>query len=205
MNLHNACNGNKRGARRKRYFTSDQHFFDGDIISYTDRPYSTPQEMNSDMIERFLSKTHDATEIYILGDMLGSGQPSNPYNACGEILEKLKIHEKPFHLIRGNHDTLSNEEYLELGFSTVKKIDFIEIGGLKVMITHDPCMVQPRNLLAVCGHIHTLFYENWQPDRMTLTINVSVEMRNYEPVSEDEILGIAARSPYSKFLPGPPA
>ncbi|MDR3353861.1 MAG: hypothetical protein LBO21_02335, partial [Synergistaceae bacterium] len=93
-------------------------------------------------------------------------------------------------------DNLEADVYKKIGFRSVRKLGFVDINGLKFMLTHDPCMVQPRNTLAICGHIHTLFAENWQPSRNTLTINVCVEMRNYEPVSEAEIFETVMRSEY---------
>ena len=181
-----------------RYFTSDQHFFDIDIITYSDRPYRTPEEMNEDLIRRFNDKTRDAEEVYVVGDILGSGQPADAEAACAGVMRRLGIDRRPFHLIVGNHDNLPCEAYLAMGFRSVKGLDFIELGGMRVMLTHDPCMVQPRNTLAICGHIHTLFSENWQPARNTLTINVSVEVRNYEPVSEEEILSLIGRYDYRR-------
>ena len=183
-----------------RYFTSDQHFFDSDIISYCNRPYDTPTEMNADMIRRFNEKTKGADEIFIAGDIFGSSQPRHPFEACLEVMKALGIGRCPFHLIRGNHDSLSTEEYLKIGFNSVRNLHFIETEAGRVMITHDPCMVQPRNTLAICGHIHTLFLENWQPLRNTLTVNVSVEVRGYEPISEHEFLELVRRYDYNNKI-----
>jgi calcineurin-like phosphoesterase family protein len=181
-----------------RYFTSDQHFFDSDIMWYSDRPYKSVEAMNDDMIDRFVARTADASEIYILGDIFGGNQPGSPYDMCKSVMERLGIGKRPFHLVTGNHDNMENEEYFSIGFASVKNLAFIEIGGLRVMLTHDPCMVQPAGTLAICGHVHTLFSENWQPARNTLTINVSVEVRNYGPISETEILALVERSNYRR-------
>lgn len=182
-----------------RYFTSDQHFYDSDIMSYCNRPYDTPEEMNADMINRFNLKTHDASEIYIIGDIFGSAQPRRPFEACFETMCSLGIERCPFHLIRGNHDSLSDEEYLKIGFRTVQSLAFIDSEAGEIMLTHDPCMVQPIGTLAICGHIHTLFNENWQPNRNTLSINVSVEVRDYTPISEKELMTIVRRYDYIKL------
>ena len=181
-----------------RFFTSDQHFYDSDIMSYCNRPYDTPEDMNADMIARFNRKTADASEIYIVGDIFGSAQPRHPFDACIQIMQALGIGRCPFHLIRGNHDSLTDKEYLEVGFATVRNLTFINTDVGEVMLTHDPCMVQPIGTLSICGHIHTLFSENWQPMRNTLTVNVSVEVRNYEPLSEQEFLELVRGSNYNR-------
>lgn len=182
-----------------KYFTSDLHFFDVDILAFADRPYANPEEMNEDLAARFLAKTRDADEIYILGDLFGSKPPGDPYEATKRMMERLGIRDRPCHLMRGNHDHLSDDEYRRIGFRTVmNKFAFIELRGARFMISHDPCMVQPRDTLAICGHVHTLFSENWQPVRNTFTINVAVEVRNYEPLSEAELLALVERSPYRR-------
>ncbi len=180
-----------------KYCTSDLHFFDSDILSLADRPYANPTLMNEDLVARFLAKTKDADEIYILGDILGGKPLDDPYALTQQMMQRLGIEARPFHLMRGNHDHLTDDDYRRIGFRTVKsKFDFIELGGRRFMISHDPCMVQPRNTLAICGHVHTLFSENYQGARNTFTINVAVEVRHYEPVSEAEILELVEQSPY---------
>ena len=168
-----------------RYFTSDQHFFDSGILTYVGRPYNNAEEMSDDIAERLIAKTKDADEVYILGDILNSRTSPALFDTSREILERLGIHKRPFHLVQGNHDVLTVEEYLKMGFASVEKISSITLDGMKTMLTHDPAMVQPMNTLAICGHVHTLFSENWQPARNTFAINVGVEARGYEPVSEE--------------------
>ncbi|MDR3230392.1 MAG: metallophosphoesterase family protein [Synergistaceae bacterium] len=179
-----------------RYFISDLHFYDSGIMAYAERPYGTIEEMNDDLIARFTNKTRDASEVWILGDIFGGRQPDSPYASCRELMRALGITSRPFRLILGNHDHLTPAEYEEIGFRSVKGQEFIDMDGMRVMLTHDPCMVQARNTLAICGHIHTLFSENWQPARNTYTVNVAVEVRNYEPTSEREILELIRRSEY---------
>ena len=178
-----------------RYFTSDLHFFDPDIISYCDRPYRSVAEMNEDLVARFNRKTAEASEVYILGDLLGETQPSDIFEACRGILEQMGIARRPFHLVLGNHDPLSKEQYLRMGFRTVERLSFLKIASHSVMLTHDPCMVQLKGTVALCGHVHTLFCENWQPLRGNFTVNVSVEVRDYAPMSEEEFLEKLVRSP----------
>ncbi len=175
-----------------RYFTSDLHFFDHMIITYCNRPYDSVDSMNNDLAKRFSISAGNASEVYILGDILGSDKSDLSLAHTKEAMEMLGIRDLPFHLVLGNHDHLTERQYLEIGFKTVSRLKFIEIDGRKVMLTHDPCMVQPRNTLAMCGHIHTLFSENYQPLRNTLAVNVSVEVRDYKPLSELDFIKIAA-------------
>lgn len=187
-----------------KYFTSDQHFFDTDIMAFSNRPYGSPEEMNEDIIAKFLDTTRDADEVYILGDMFGSKRPADQFGELSRIMKRLGINERPFYLMRGNHDHLTDDEYKKMGFrSVMRNFAFIELkNGMNAMISHDPCMIQPKNTLAVCGHVHTLFKELWNAERGTLALNVSVEVRDYRPMSEDEVLAAAEGYPYRQAAGG---
>lgn len=182
-----------------RYFISDVHFFDEGIIFYCDRPFASVEEMHSALVENFRRKTSGGGEIYMLGDIMGMNGGAAQRDGCLELLKSMGLGtaDMPFHLILGNHDTLPTDDYLSMGFASVERTGRIGIGGFSAMLTHDPCMAQPRNTLAICGHIHTLFDEIYNAERNTLTINVCVERRNYEPVSEKEILEIIKKSQYN--------
>lgn len=183
-----------------RYFTSDLHFFDAGIIEYAGRPFASAEEMNTALIKNFRERTGSASEIYILGDIFGMmGCPGDPFEQTRSIFKELGIDDRPFHLMCGNHDHLTDDQYREVGFRTVMHgYAHIDACGRRVMITHDPCMIQPRGTAAICGHIHTLFRENWSPLRETFTVNVAVEARGYAPVSEDEIADLIDRSPLGR-------
>lgn len=183
-----------------KWFTSDLHFFDSGIIEYAGRPFASAEEMNAALIKNFLERTRGEGEIYILGDIFGMrGCPADAFEQTRDIFRQMGIGERPFHLMRGNHDHLTDDQYREIGFRTVMHgYAHIEACGRRVMITHDPCMVQPRGTAAICGHIHTLFAENWSPLRETFTVNVAVEVRGYAPVSEDEIAALMDRSPLGR-------
>lgn len=184
-----------------RYFTSDLHFFDEGIIVFAGRPYANAREMNGDLIARFLGRTRPGDEIYIVGDILGGRPPADAAGATREVVSRLGEGGRTLRLVRGNHDLLSDDEYIAMGFASSARRAEIELRApgraMRAVLTHDPCMIQPRGTLGICGHIHTLFDEIWNEERGSLAVNVSVEVRNYEPVSEDEIIAIAARHGYA--------
>lgn len=181
------------------YFTSDQHFSDAAMLDETfiARPFASVREMDETIITRFLERTRDADEIYMLGDIFGVVQPDAPLDELTSLMARLGAADRPFYLMRGNHDHLSDDGYLRAGFRKVfRNFATIEAGGHELFICHDPCMVQPRGSLALCGHVHTLFEEVWNPVRESLTINISVEVRGYAPVSLDELMDIASTYRY---------
>ena len=184
-----------------KFFSSDLHFYDEGLMKYCGRPFSSVEEMHSVIISNFRNKVNGNGEIYILGDITGKNSKHLTKKDYTQVLDQMGISNPntPFHLILGNNDALPIEDYLDLGFISVKGIDNIQLGEFntmlnstfyKAMLTHDPCMVQQVNTLALCGHVHTLFDDVFNEKRNILAINVGVEVRNYTPVSEEEILAL---------------
>jgi calcineurin-like phosphoesterase family protein len=94
------------------------------------------------------------------------------------------------HLIRGNHDTASTEEYIRAGFDTVYTFCTISLPGLSAPLTlvHDPAFSQmDRSQQYLCGHVHDLFRVQKN------VINVGVDVWNFCPVSSVEIKEIIKR------------
>ncbi|MCL1941801.1 MAG: metallophosphoesterase [Synergistaceae bacterium] len=175
-----------------KYFLSDPHFYDEGLMKYCGRPFSSVEEMHRAIIDNFKNKVAGAGEIYILGDITGKNGKSLTREDYARVLGEMGINDPntPFHLILGNHDTLPAEDYMDMGFVSVRAIGDVQIGKFKAMLTHDPCMVQQENTLALCGHVHTLFDHVCNIRRNTLAINMSVEVRDYSPVSEDEVIAM---------------
>lgn len=176
-----------------RYFISDLHFFDEGIIGYCGRPFRSAAEMNAALAAAIRGAAQAGNEIYILGDLVGM---NGGIEKCAPVFKEMGLGttEAVFRLIMGNHDLLYAEDYLAMGFKSADFVTHITIGGRKVMLAHDPCMIQPADTIAICGHIHTLFDTVYNAERNILAINVSVERRAYRPVSEKEIEAIIAAS-----------
>jgi len=173
-----------------RYFLSDLHFYDEVLMKNCDRPFFSVEEMHLKIIDNFRNKVNGYGQIYILGDLMGKNSKHLSKNDFFHIFDHMGINNPntPFHLILGNNDTFEAQDYIDMGFVSVKEKDNIQLGELKAMLVHDPCMVQIRNTLALCGHVHTLFDHVCNVQRNTLAINVGVEVRNYTPVCEDEVI-----------------
>lgn len=191
----------------KRYFTSDLHFFDAGIIGYCDRPYLNVDEMHRALSGNFASTTRDADEIYLLGDICAGLSVPEAEDGTGMSAAAAHLKEaaallgagpesqslKPFHILRGNHDRLPSSVYLEAGFSSIAMRLEMEVAGRKALLCHDPAAAQRPNTLCICGHLHHLFSEHYNPERNILAINVGVDVRGCKPISEEEIADIIDR------------
>jgi calcineurin-like phosphoesterase family protein len=161
------------------FLASDTHLGHAKILTFTRddgtplRAFSSVEEMDEHMIDRWNAVVRPQDRVYHLGDvaMRWSGV---------ELVRRLNGHKR---LIMGNHDIFDVSDYLQKGL-------FEKVFGVKVLeglvMTHIPlhpgCVKQQWT--NVHGHLHN------NHDAMHLGVkylNVSVEMIGYTPVSLEEI------------------
>jgi calcineurin-like phosphoesterase family protein len=51
-----------------KFFSSDPHFWHNNVIKYCMRPYTTVEEMNEDMVNKWNEVVAPEDEVYNLGD-----------------------------------------------------------------------------------------------------------------------------------------
>ena len=78
------------------FFTSDLHLGHQNIITYTNRPFSSVEEMNEGLINNWNGVVSNDDDVYILGDLC-----MGKINETLPLVELLKGNKK---LIPGNHD-----------------------------------------------------------------------------------------------------
>jgi len=168
------------------FYTSDNHFFHRKIIQYQDRPFSTVEEMNDEMIVKWNKKVKPEDNVYILGDFaLTSGINAN------ELLQKLNGRK---HLIKGNHDYgfLNDKDFDHSLFVWIKSYEMIEDAGRSIVLFHYPIASwnkQHYSSLHFYGHIHN---NAKTPHPLMLDLknafNVGVDVNDFEPKTLNEIL-----------------
>jgi calcineurin-like phosphoesterase family protein len=174
----------------KIFFTSDTHFGHQNILAYCNRPFSTLEEMNEGLIDRWNSRVLDGDVVYHIGDF-AMGQRHN-------ILIRKRLNGRVI-LIRGNHDRAAHIMKTEAGFDEVHDNLALEVDGIKLYLSHiplhvydptqrkyDPKLLQPAPVDAdyiLCGHVH----QQW--NRIGNTINVGTDVSNYYPLTLSELLG----------------
>ena len=78
------------------FFTSDLHFGHENVIPLCNRPFSSAEEMDEFLIEKWNKSVHRNDNVYLLGDVIFRSTKSPEY-----YLDRLKGEK---HLIIGNHD-----------------------------------------------------------------------------------------------------
>lgn len=157
----------------KTFFTSDTHFNHTNIIRYCSRPFSSVEEMNRAMIERWNAVVGPGDTVYHLGDF-AMGKASEWPSILPQLNGARKI------LIIGSHDRKARQ-MLEVGFT--EAYDTLEWNGW--LLRHKPFKTDKKLL---CGHVH----QKWL--RLGWIINVGVDVWDFTPRTLSELV-TAAESP----------
>ena len=158
------------------WFTSDHHFNHLNIIQYCNRPFSSVEQMNEKMIEKWNKKIGPNDTVYVIGDFF-LGDPNSGAKICSR-LNGQKI------LVRGNHDK-SKPQMLQSGFFEVHNSFCVTLSnGLNILLRHKP--VEKIDVAKFCAQIHGHVHSGQK--MLEQKINVCVDLWDFEPVSEFEIL-----------------
>lgn len=167
------------------FFISDTHWGHANVLNFLTnegtklRPFTTVDEMDEAMVERWNSVVRPNDKVYHLGDVAMSHRHLHQLGRCNG--EKV--------LIKGNHDTAKLAQYLPY-FKDVRGSH--QFDGM--LLTHIP--THPASLarwgLNVHGHLHSNVVMKMHGDQETKSpdpryLCVSVEQINYTPISIDEI------------------
>jgi calcineurin-like phosphoesterase family protein len=181
------------------FFYSDPHYGHYNIIKYCNRPYSSAEEMDNDLVKRYNSRVSKNDTVIWLGDC-GFYRDKVKAKALMDRLNGKKI------LIRGNHDNKPGW-MAAIGFEFVAENATIMIGKKRVRLSHFPYKVPFWTLLwlrlrgikirfnqrrlkddgsfLIHGHVH----KSW-PRQTGKMINVSCDVWDYKPVPMKEIVRI---------------
>lgn len=153
------------------FFTADTHAYHLNIIKYCDRPFTTVEEMNSTMIERWNSVVKPEDTVYHLGDVVfGPGSLEH----LEEFVTSLNGHKV---LITGNHDRQTVQWYKDHGFEYVYTGEFWKYKNSHILLSHRPYPIK-HPYINIHGHTHNLLHTQESCYKC-----VSVEQTDYYPVT----------------------
>jgi len=129
--------------------------------------------MNDTLIYNWNNTINDNDTVYFLGDM---SMGIRPYQYWLDKLNGRKF------CIKGSHDN---------GLEATPLL-YIEVDGLKILLIHDPHYIpQGWDGWTIHGHKHNNNIAKYPfINGLRKTINVSVELINYKPVSLDFLLSL---------------
>lgn len=183
------------------YFVSDLHFDHKNILKYTNRSqlWSTVEEMNEGLIERYNSVVKPGDSVYFLGDLI-----FGPYKTLPDRMKSYfgRMNGQKF-LIKGNHDHYHKEEWFSKHFVWIRdyyelRVDDKEAANgrfNKLILMHFPLFSwhgMGQGWWHLHGHCHSSIDEiNRETTR--LDIGVDAEFSNYMPLSYEQIKEIMSK------------
>ena len=181
-----------------RFVISDTHFGhtnswekfklpNGDPL----RPFTSTEEMDETMIERWNAKVQPHDVVYHLGDVVINRK----------YLHLVKRLNGKKRLVRGNHDIFKDQDYRDVGFDSLYGVRVFTDKFILSHIPLHPDCITHRFKVNVHGHLHSnevtrkIATKVWAPVGQHDLIDeidprylcVSVEHTNYEPLSFEEV------------------
>ena len=166
------------------YFTSDTHFGHENIIKMCNRPFSSVEEMDETLVDKWNAKVKGNDTVYVLGDMFFRCT----YNP-EDILRRLKGKKI---LLEGNHDgSWMGKVDLQKYFLQVDKLIEVSDGTRGMTLCHYPMLTwkHAKKNAMIHGHIHNDISADYWPLLLVRAnaLNAGVDINNFEPVSFDEL------------------
>ena len=180
--------------QHKKFYLADMHFGHENVLAFDNRPFTSAQEMDAELIRRWNDAVSPGDTVYVLGDMFWCKS-----SVAVPILQQL--HGQKF-LIRGNHDR-SNDGKFTREFVKITEYLEVEDGGRHVVLCHYPIPSFKNHYYGwyhLYGHVHSSFEWNMTErhkrlmrelyDKPCPMFNVGVMMpwMDYTPRTLDEIL-----------------
>lgn len=134
----------------KVWFTSDTHFYHGNIIRYCNRPFKDVEEMNETLIRNWNETIPEDGVVFHLGDFAMGGSQE-----WSRILDRLNGR---IYLILGNHDMKCIRQGFMGRFEHVTQQMTIRVGGQAIVLNHNPFLAYGgayRDVWQLFGHVHS--------------------------------------------------
>ena len=171
------------------YLTSDTHFCHSKPFLWEPRGFTSVEEMNEVIVERWNSVVKPDSTVYHLGDIaLNDTTGAIPYiqRLNGNII-----------WLRGNHDTENRIKEILASCRNVRMVSrdwdtsyatVIKLGKWRFYLSHYPTLTgnheEWRRVANLCGHAHT--QDRWQ-DWDKMCYHVELDAHNCYPISLEQI------------------
>lgn len=169
------------------YYISDWHYGHANCIAFDGRPFTSCEEMNSELIRRWNNVVKNDDKVYMLGDMFWcKGSDAVP------VLKELKGQK---YLVKGNHDRCHDAAFAHC-FASINEYMEVEDNGRKVVLCHYPIPCFKNHFYGwyhLYGHVHTSFEHN-----MMMHHKYLIEELYSKPC---QMYNVGAMLPYMNYTP----
>ena len=162
------------------WYTSDQHWGHFNIIQHSHRPFTTVEQMNEVMIQRWNEKVQPGDLVYNLGDIFYKMKQSEAY----AIRERLN---GDICLINGNHDKIARN--MTRAFKWIRDTHFVmdEDPTYQFFLCHYPMRSWNGSFKGsanLFGHCHG----NLPVDHNLRQMDLGVDVHNFYPLSTEDVV-----------------
>lgn len=188
-----------------KYISSDWHLGHIKTIEYSQRPFSSVDEMNDTILKNIFSTVKKGDDLYFLGDM------SWEKDLIDVVLDMAAKRKVRFHWILGNHDNRFAKQYAgrikeyskhnSMHNMLEVKLTDKEGNHYPTVLCHFPLFTWNKshyNSFLLFGHHHATTHGAREVREFELSgkkLNVNCEFFNYYPVNELEIIEIMKTRP----------
>lgn len=167
------------------FFISDTHFGHDRIRGYSNRPYSSVDEMNHALIKNWNAVVKPKDTVWHLGDFAFMRFPD-----FKNVLRQLN---GTIHFVSGNHDQMIDKKYdeiLEQGkIRSIQSYAELKINGKMIVLFHYGMRTWNK---AHHGSIHLYGHSHGSLPPHGLSVDVGVDCKEitpeYRPIHLDEVL-----------------
>ena len=154
------------------FFSSDHHFGHKNIIRYCNRPFSSVEEMNEELITRHNEVVKDGDIVIIAGDFFFGNSMKKAYEIINRMNGKCI-------LLRGSHDS-----WIKRQKSFFKDIFEKKIEEHYVVVCHYALRVWPRSHY---GSWHLYGHSHGTLPSIGKSMDIGVDTNNFYPYSFEDI------------------
>ncbi len=163
------------------YFSSDHHFGHAAARSFYRRPFSSVDEMDREMIERWNDVVALSGEVWHLGDFAVRQSPER-------VASLLNVLHGRKHLVMGNNDDGAVTGCP--GWASVQTYAEITVDGTRLVLCHYPFRTW-RDMAKGAVNLHGHSHGRLKPLRNQF--DVGVDVRDFRPVRLEQIM-VGARA-----------
>lgn len=184
----------------KKFYISDWHYNHKNCLAFDNRPFTSIEQMNEALVERWNSVVKPGDVVYVLGDMFWcNADVAIPVldSLAGEIF-----------LVKGNHDRCHIKKFTG---KFVKVAEYMEIedGGRNVVLSHYPIPCFKNHFYGwyhLYGHVHNSFEFNMmEHDKFLMqelytrpcnmyNVGAMMPWMDYTPRTLDEIVAVCDKT-----------
>ena len=172
------------------WLVSDTHFGHANVIKFCDRPFSSPHEMDLQMIERWRDLVQPDDDVFHLGDF--------SFHKREETERIISLLPGRIHLVYGNHDKMLQNTGLRSKFASVQ--DYLEIkvadtdapgGWQRIVLCHFAFRVWNQSHYGA-WNLHGHSHGSLTAEPHMRQLDVGVDVINFAPIQYNAVKWIMA-------------